>query len=83
MSTLYTIESPQGPPSLSEVASRLQLTLSALDASFGVVLIDPKRHLYAVRANSGDANSPASADPGVSGPFADPKIEPFGPPRSR
>jgi hypothetical protein len=77
---LYTIQSPSGAPTLAEVAARLHVSQSAVDASYGVVLIDPVRHLYAVRIFEGLGSS-SSHDPSVSGPFSDPKIEGFGPPR--
>ena len=73
MSTLYTIEATAGPPSLAEAAAKLRVAVSDLDASFGVVAIDPARHLYAVNVTS---SSPAA---GAAGPYANPRIEGFGP----
>jgi len=81
MGDLYTVEAPSGPPSLADAAARLRLAVSDLDPNFGVVLIDPARHLYAVSTLTDiGAHRPPSA-PGVAGPFANPRIDPFGPPR--
>jgi hypothetical protein len=81
MSALYTIECSAQKPTLPEAATLLKLPLHALDAGFGVVLIDPAKHLYAVRILDDHGNSRAPGRPGVSGPFSDPQIEGFGPPR--
>jgi hypothetical protein len=81
MSALYTIESPGGKPSLADAAARLHVPESAMDAGFGVVPIDPAHHLYAVRVTTHDQSTPAPSRSDVSGPFSDPRIEGFGPPR--
>jgi hypothetical protein len=78
MSELYTVEAPSGPPSLADAAARLHLAVAELDPNFGVILIDPARHLYAVSKltdGGGHGHAPSS---GVGGPFANPKIESFG-----
>lgn len=67
------------PPALDDVARRMGLRPDQLDRDFGVVLIDPARHLYAVLADE-DAAAGAAGTEGVRGPYADPRIEPLGPP---
>ena len=64
---------------LDAVVRRLGLCEGELDPDFGVVLIDPDRDLYAVLVNEEGAARAAGAV-GVEGPFANPQIEPFGPP---
>jgi hypothetical protein len=81
MGMLYTVESPTGHPTLAEAASKLNVQLSALDHAFGVVAIDPVRHLYAVQTRTDAANAPHPASAGVAGPFSNPRIEGFGPPK--
>jgi hypothetical protein len=61
-------------------AQRLGVPREKLDAEFGVVNIDPQRHLYAVLLDE-DVAAGVSATEGVAGPYSNPPIEPFGPPR--
>lgn len=75
MSSLYTVKILTSSPTLTDAARSLQLPISALDTSFGVVLIDPKRHLYTVKSNADNVDVP---DPN-NGPYADPVIGGFGP----
>ncbi len=83
MSVLYTLEYPAGPPALTDAAAKLNLPVSALDAGFGVVAIDLKRHLYAVQVIGDGPTAPVRHDAYVEGPFANPRIEGFGPVRGR
>jgi hypothetical protein len=64
-------------PSLEDAARQLNVSVDALDASFGVVLIDPAQHLYTVRIDASQLgpNQTGSDD----GPYSDPKIEPLTP----
>jgi hypothetical protein len=63
----YTVSCTMAPD-LAYVASRLHLPLTALDATFGVALIDADRQIYVVRVLTGTP----TPSPGVDGPFADP-----------
>jgi hypothetical protein len=89
MSALFTVESKSGAPTLAQAAATLGLAASALDVGFGVVPIDPKRGLFAVRtltaASVGGAATNESeqetAIGNASSPFSDPMIEGFGMPR--
>jgi hypothetical protein len=76
--TLYSIKAPNGPPSLAEAATLLQIVPSDLDDHFGVVLIDPAQHLYTVNTRT-DQNNLAGHTSGTAGPYANPRIEGFGP----
>jgi hypothetical protein len=77
---LYTIDyaGPQ-PPSLAEVADRLAVPIDHFDQAFGVVVINPQKHRCAVRIDDSVISeiSPENAE----GPYADPKIGPFGTPQ--
>ena len=75
---MMTIQSHRGAPTLEEAARLLKVAVEHLDAEFGVVLIDPTRHLYTVLVDAGTAS--AEAD-GVQGPYSNPRIAPFGRPR--
>ncbi len=57
-------------PTVAEAARHLGLEPGDLDAALGVVLIDPKRRLFAAWLRK-----PAAT---VRGPFADPPIGPMG-----
>jgi hypothetical protein len=70
---LMTVEMPDANPSLARAAVLLDVAVSALDRSFGVVPIGGGA--YAVRVRS-DALAPgaASETEGYRGPWADPPI---------
>lgn len=80
---------PDGPVTLASAASRLGVPPSRLDPDFGVVSTDLTDRLFTVMldADSSDAvatrlakaPSGAKSDP-AEGVFANPRIEPFGPP---
>ena len=77
---MVTIRAPEGPPSLAAVRERYGLADGDLDERFGVVAVDPADHAYTVLVEQSAA---ARIQPGqgwdVEGPFANPRIEPFGP----
>lgn len=78
---MVTIQSPENPPTIAELRSRYDLAEDEIDGDFGVVEIDPQDHLYTVLVEEASASKFVStADWDVSGPFANPRIEPFGPP---
>jgi hypothetical protein len=49
---LMTVQSQDGPPTLAAAARQLGVDLEAVDATYGVVLIDPKRGLYSVQVDA-------------------------------
>ena len=79
-SVMMTVELPPGAVSLAEAADRLGLDPGALDAEYGLVELDPGNNLYAVLVDEA-AGVQASGREGVEGPFSNPRIEPFWPPK--
>jgi len=72
---LVTVKLPKGA-TLDDAIALLGLTNDDVDTGFGLVLIDPDQGLYALRVTE-------EAGRLTDGPsFSDPRIEPFGPPRS-
>lgn len=78
---MMTIKRSPGTASLKSVTQDLGLGESDIDANFGVVAVDPDADLYAILVDEGVAGKLGHAKT-VEGPFANPKIEPFGPPKS-
>ena len=77
---LMTVELDPGAATVAAAAERLGVDPARIDPEFGVVSIDPEQHLYSVLVDE-QAVSGAQGRPGVEGPFSNPRIEPFGPPR--
>ena len=69
------------PSEASEKHVRDKLEGAELDPDFGVVEIDPAAHKYAVLVDQ-DVADRVQGTTGVEGPFSNPRIEPFGTPRS-
>jgi hypothetical protein len=63
-----------------DVRETFELAPEELDPNFGVVKIDPAQNLYAILVTE-EAARRISGRPRVQGPFANPRIETFGPPR--
>lgn len=79
---LITVEVPAGDASPEVVARQLGVELADIDATYGIVAIDPERRLYAVRVRAAALPGAAAMDRAKArGPFSNPKIAPFG--RSR
>jgi hypothetical protein len=78
---LMTVQSQDGPPTLAAAARQLGVDLEAVDATYGVVLIDPKRGLYSVQVDAAQLPPENAPDEHYRGPFSNPRIEPFGPPQ--
>ncbi|MBG0829999.1 hypothetical protein HS041_19710 [Planomonospora sp. ID67723] len=69
------------PPeaTLAQAIERLGLSEDDVDTGYGLVLIDPTQDLYGLRVTEAAARR---IDPAMGeGPYSDPPIEPFGPPR--
>lgn len=79
---MMTLKSPGGPPSIDSVAQKFGLEPHEIDRDFGVVPIDPADGSYTILV---DRNAASKIRPDedweVSGPYSNPIIEPFGPPR--
>jgi hypothetical protein len=72
-----------GPATPEAAARRLGVTVADLDTGYGVVPTDPDAGLHAVMLRAALADKVAArlavGDP-AEGVFANPRIEPFGPP---
>jgi hypothetical protein len=76
---LLTCQLSTAEATIEDAARSLDVDPDAIDREFGVVLIDPADGRYAVMVDERAVERALSRD-GVEGPFANPKIEPFGPP---
>ncbi|MEV7006789.1 hypothetical protein [Streptosporangium sp. NPDC051022] len=64
---------------LEQAMDRLGLSSEEVDTGYGLVLIDPGQGLYGLRVTEAAA---CRIDPAAGGgPYSDPRIEPYGPPR--
>ena len=80
MKQMLTLTLPPEEATLAKVRERLGLKSNQIDADFGVVNIDPKKNLYTVLVDEGVAES-LGGSANVQGPFSNPRIESFGPPK--
>jgi hypothetical protein len=74
---LVTVQLPP-EATLQEAMQQLGLTEDEVDTAYGLVPLDPEQGLYALRVTE-DAGHRVT--PAAGGPFSDPPIEPYGPPR--
>jgi hypothetical protein len=65
---------------VAAVCRQLKLAPEQIDPDFGVVNIDPKKNLYTILVEE-KAALKLGGKQGVKGPYSNPRIEPFGPPR--
>ncbi|MEV7969323.1 hypothetical protein AB0O34_25545 [Sphaerisporangium sp. NPDC088356] len=74
---LVTVQLPP-EATLAQAMRQLGLNEDEVDTAYGLVPLDPAQGLYALRVteDAGDRVTPAAG-----GPFSDPPIEPYGPPR--
>ena len=78
---MVTIRAAGDPPTLDQVIERYQLGPDDIDVEFGVVEIDPDDRLHAVLVTEEAAARIQPSDGwDTAGPYANPRIEPFGPP---
>jgi hypothetical protein len=78
---LLTCQLSAAEATVDAAAAHLGVPADAIDPEFGVVLIDPKTGSYAVMVDEDHADAAAARDD-VSGPWANPRIEAFGPPEA-
>jgi hypothetical protein len=76
---LVTVTLPPGPATLAAALGRLGLSAGEVDEGYGLVPIDPDHGEYALLVTAAAA-ARVTGRPGVGGPYANPPIEPFGPP---
>ena len=78
---MMTIQSRDQALDLQAVKQRYGLSDDEIDPDFGVVLIDPSDGTYTVLVEAAAAEKlSGDAEWAVRGPYANPRIEPFGPP---
>lgn len=77
---LVTLHLDPASANMKSVRAKYGLSASDADEHFGVVCVSPSQNLYTILAEEQAANRIEGAS-GVAGVFANPKIEPFGPPR--
>jgi len=78
---MFNITSPKGAPTIESVCTDHGLNREEIDTDFGVIAVSPGEHVYTVLI---DESAAARLEPGrkaLSGPFSNPRIEPFGPPQ--
>ena len=76
---LYTVHGEAGqPPGLAVAAAQLGVSLEDLDASFGVVPVDPQAGVYAVQARTDRVNVVVDGERRYRGPYSSPTIVPLG-----
>ncbi|HYT76763.1 MAG TPA: hypothetical protein VEL79_18555 [Vicinamibacterales bacterium] len=73
---LMSVSGTDKPPTLEAAAVQLGVTPADLDTDYGIVLVDPRRQLYAVRVRI-DRLPAASEREEYQGPFEDPAIGPL------
>ena len=77
---MMTVRGLAENPSVEDVAKMLGVPVSAIDAKFGIIIVDVERHICTVRVDSDQLPKDTEHSEGVSGPYSDPKIAPFGTP---
>lgn len=77
---MMTVRGLAENPSVEDVAKLLGVPVTAIDAKFGIIIVDVERHICTVRVDSEQLPKGTDQPEGVSGPYSDPKIAPFGTP---
>lgn len=82
---LFQFRHPGGKPTLETVYQEYGFQLGEIDPDYGIVLVDSTESLYAVLVEEAarqrvEMRLPADAAEQRIGFFANPRIEPFGPP---
>ena len=72
-----TVQGDEGPPTLQSAADQLGMRVEDIDASFGVVLVDPVRGLYSVQVNAERLPEELQEGGSSRGPFSNPRIDAF------
>jgi hypothetical protein len=77
--SLFTVKLPPKEATLEDAKKRLNLGEGEIDEDYGLVEIDPASQLYALMIDD-TAAARLEGIKTVQGPFANPRIETFGPP---
>ncbi|MFC0865589.1 hypothetical protein ACFHYQ_25165 [Sphaerimonospora cavernae] len=75
---LITVRLPRGA-SLESAMRHLDLAEDEVDDGYGLIPVDPAKDLYAMRVTEAASRRMAGDRSEVSGPYADPPIEPMEP----
>lgn len=76
---LLTVRGSGSQPSLETAARQLGVAFADIDASFGVVPVDPGKGLYCVQVRADRVPKDLGSQRPYVGPFANPEIAAFGP----
>ena len=77
--SLFTVKLPPKEATLEGAKRRLHLSDGDIDEDYGLVEIDPAGQLYALMIDDAAA-ARLEGTKTLEGPFANPRIETFGPP---
>lgn len=69
-------------PTYESAARQIGVAVEDLDQSFGIVLLDPAKSLYAVQARADRISAGSDDSRAYRGPYANPPIAPFHAPQS-
>lgn len=78
---LVTVEGRDAPPTLEAAARQLGVAVGDVDAGFGVIPVDPRAGLYAVRVRADRLPAGFAAREPFQGPWSEPEIAPLRPGR--
>jgi hypothetical protein len=79
---MMSIQWPQGRPTLEQIQKLFSLSDDEIDRDFGLIEVDPAEHIFTILVEEASAVKLRSGPSWtVSGPFSNPRIEPFGPPQ--
>jgi hypothetical protein len=79
--TLITVTLPPGA-TLQDVLRQFDLTPEQVDHEYGLVAVNPAEGTFALLVTE-EAAARITGTSGARGPYADPRIEPYGPPQRR
>ena len=79
---LITLHGRSEDLTIQQVMDELHLKSDEVDVEYGVQPIDPAAGDYVILVDEKAARRIAPDQVGVSGPYSNPRIEPFGPPKS-
>lgn len=78
---MVTLKLDPDDASVDHARDLLGIDDAAIDHDFGVIAVSPDDNLYTVLVDEGAAKDMQTGD-GIAGPFSNPRIEPFGPPKA-
>jgi hypothetical protein len=81
---LFNITIKDSKPSIEKVCETFGFRPNDIDMEFGIISIDPEADLYCILVDKAAVervqNLSVEKKEDIEGPFANPPIEPFGPP---